>query len=631
MLVHLRRSAAVVAAVLVGLGLIVFDPNAPAALAFQAPPPITWNPSAVGTEANTMTPDQWSRALNSNPNKVYSNPGTTGSAAGKVGASVAGSGAGTGAMAVGAFLVGTELGTEVAGVMGLPTSGSFICDVGTTLGSSCALQAAPQYAPNSDIVVGQPGWTLDPAFLDRWGATSTMTISDGSVTYDSAARASGKITAGGLYSGAPRQSSSGSMQWSVTAVLETICRDSTGKTSAGNTVVSLKNSTISGTTTYAMLDGVNAPAATRSWVCNAGQQLDHFRFTHSHDEYPIGTPSTKVTSVTDWFPEGHPQRPVKPSADPTRWWKTTWQCSAGAPGGSQQSNPFKEGDAEWPPFPSAQCDAGSVVSSLLVEQITEGLSVPTKVFDWTADPDYLGWAANTPKECMGGGCQLLLERIDQHTGTRLSCFANPSLCTQWTEDPQKETNYSCTYGGVAVALSDCLVYKPTFNPQGPPYADPEGGVGSAPTPGPGGEPGAPPQDNGCPPPFSWTSLVNPWWYYKGVSCALQEVFVPSSSVVATEVNQTTGILNTKPPFSIATVVGPTVAGIGDGWTSACSAPVAAFDPWGKDRLTLGCKPPDSPSMRLLYSVATFAIVAATAFGAWHMVVNALGGRAGGED
>lgn len=624
MLVQLRRIVSAVAVVLVGLGLVVFDPSGPQALAYTSvpAPPITWLPKTTTPEVNTMTPGQWNTALNTNPNKVYGNPGVSGTAAGKVGGNVLGSGAGAGAVAVGGFLVGTDLGTEISSVIGLPTSGSFICDVGTMFGSKCALGQASTYEANGDIgAPTPPGWANGATLTGyKYGGTPYWLYwSDGAAVSASVTAApafgavSGRLTVQVSHAGtwnphpaSPNEQPQPLIQpWAVFR---------TGATYAG----------------------VQMTSADCSWsgsvyVCtkvvqSTGAVFDHVELIPASGSFVGGVLLDMWTTIKGlpWYPQGHTKWVPGQDANPQRWWETTWQCSAGAPGGSQRSAGFTEADPEWPGFPTAQCTAGSVVTSILVDQITEN-GESQRVWEWTAGDGYTEWADTYP-QCVGGGCELLLKRIDLVTGARVSCFDNPTLCAKWMADPNKGEQYECSYGGTVVALEQCFVYAPTFEMgPGSNYADPDGNVDPNPSPGGETDPDGPARDESCPPPFSWSSLFNPWWYFKGTVCALQSAFVPSPAAVQQDIARlNTGLQGHAPTNAVVAVPG-VVRAIGTGWGSSCTS-LPNFSTLQGKPLRLPCEPPDSAGFRLAYGLQVAVLWTVVAFAVWRMAHLAVSGR-----
>jgi hypothetical protein len=463
-------------------------------------------------------------------------------------------------VAVGGFLVGTDLGTEISSVIGLPTSGSFICDVGTVFGSKCALGQASTYEANGDIgTPTPPGWPAGATLTGyKAPASPWMYWSDGAAVSATVAEApafgatSGRMTVRVSHAGTwnphpatPNEAPQPLIQpWAV-------FRSANSGTYYG---VQLTPSDCSWS---------GSVYACTKVVQSTGAVFDHLELIRASGTFVGGVPLDMWTTQNGlpWYPQGHTKWVPGQDANPQRWWETTWQCSAGAPGGSQRSASFTETDPEWPGFPTAQCAAGSVVTSILVDQITEN-GESQRVWEWTAGEGYTEWADTYP-QCVGGGCELLLKRIDLVTGARVSCFDNPSLCTKWMTDPGKHENYECSYGGTVVGLEQCFVYAPTFEMgPGSDYADPDGNVDPNPTPGGETDPDGPSRDESCPPPFSWSSLVNPWWYYKATSCALSEAFVPTQTQV--KVQQIAQTVQTKTPVpqirSIADALTPPDAG-----------------------------------------------------------------------
>lgn len=520
----LTGTAAVLAAGLLVLG----DPYAPQAMAFQPPPPPVSFPSSVlsgvnSSAGNTFDATTWNKTLTNNPKAL-----PTGGTAGKVGGQAAG-----GAAAV-ALLLGIDVGTNIAGVIGLPTSGSFVCDLSTLVGTTygCAPVAAPEYVPNSDLPPSvapgfTPGtgqvWTAFPSRLIGWELVSGPAFG-----------------ATGAQTATVRATASGWTEGSAFTAVEVWC---TGGASPITTI----GVSLSSTQPIRQVGG--------TFTCAAG--FDHIRF-------PAGT----FNPALRWYPEGHTLRPPQIDADPWRWWRTTWQCSTGSPGGQTSSAAFRETDPEWPSFPTAQCDPGAIVTSVLVEQLTEG-GLTTTLLEWTAPETLTDFAAANP-ECVGGGCELLLMRIDEVTGKRLSCHVDASLCVGWQTDletPPATERFECIYGGQVVALAECKVYN--FEPDQPLYNDPATGE-----PAPQTDPEAPGQSNQCPPPFSWTSLFNPWWYYKSATCALEWAFVPPPS--STSLNRIRVAIGGTPPAVFAAEL----TGFFDGLTvpaGSCQGPELRWD------------------------------------------------------
>lgn len=537
-----RRLFSAVAALVAGLLWVVIDPSGPSAMAYQAPPPSLAVPGSVISSGNLSSPDLYNKVLTNAPRSVT--VGGVAEAGSKLG--LRGVAGGVGAGLIG-FEIGTSVGTHIASAVGLPTTGDFWCDLATAVASSdCGVGPSPLYLVNSDVTETEfPGWAGSPLVSGTWvycspteasGCTGTV-VQTLTVDVKFAPPPLSQAGTGSLSVGSGVYPGPGWGRWSWPA----------------GSSVSLRGYDSAGVLVFQAQPGssVKIAAGSASPVQSVAVSDRAVRY-----DLLVGT-----TVVATYYPEASPDRPPVVSADPQRWWRTTWECSVGA-GGSLLSAAFRESAPEWPGFPSAQCDAGAV-THVKIGQVTEGLTTTQTMFDWTADPAYVEWAQS---DCVGGGCQLLLSRIDAVTGSRLSCFDNPSLCVSWFSDPAKAGTYECTYGGEVVALDECNVYSPTFNSaqtnQGINYADPETGTAPSTGTGTGTDPGGEPQDNSCPPPFSWSALVNPWYYYKGMVCALQDAFVPQTTPVRVQtlVTEMTG----KSPFpelgSIASALSPPADG-----------------------------------------------------------------------
>lgn len=602
--------------------LVLFDPHAPAAMAYTAPaPPVTVPGSVAAASAAEAGAAQTVGALSASGGTAVAGASTAAKAA-------LTSTAASSTVVVGGWLVGTYAGVQIAKWVGLPTSGDISCDAALLLdpNAPCAATNQPTYVPNADVAGAVPGWTngtqLEGVGLPTQWASWAFTI--GSLTdpgfLSEAAgsftlRLSGQCTTGG----------SPTFVWKVYAV----------KTFDGSLVQA--GSGAEGAANCAS----NGYTWTKTFGGTSGYKFDHIEFRVYDPALGPGQTWDGAQDATAYYPVGHTDRP-EVDADPVRTWRTTWECSEG-PGGVLESAPFHESSPQWPGLPSASCAAG-VVTHVLVEQITEG-GPTTTITEWTAPQAFQDWATQR-SECLDGSCLLVLSRIDPQTGTRLSCFDNPDLCLDWWSSPTKAEQFECTYGGSVVTLSECDLYRPTFNravgqpttdndgrpvpaAESAPYGDPTAEGNPLPDPAPTLEP-TPEQDTSCPPPFTWTSLINPWWQFKAVGCALEWAFVPSADTVTAQVQATKSELMARPPLSLAAPVAGTLGGLADGWGTGCEGNVADFDPWGEGRLAFPCTPPQSPPLLVLYSITSLALVVSTGFYVWSLLVSAMNGRGGGE-
>lgn len=466
-----------------------------------------------------------------------------------------------------------------SGLTGYESAG-LLCDLTRVVDTdtACGIVPIEGYEPNSDVVAGgQPaGWApgdsyswestrvLHGAYIGtvQWTLTNTPTF-----------RQAATSTSG--------------VKWTLTASIDAVCRnmyqspDIVGPLTGVNVVVTDASG-------KASIYGINpGNSATTRWLYSTNCALSsgtpavmtwEFDTTKRTGGAVLGnfdhleltlTPNSGNAALgrAAWYPEGHALWTPGTEEDPERWWRTEWLCEDGS-SGAAESERYRESDPEWAVPAEPVCD-GSALASTKVWQYGVGTD-PSLLYEWSAPAELQAWADAYP-ECGTGSCVLELHRIDAETGTRLACFDNPSLCVDWYTDPQKQTNYQCTYGSHDVALDECTVYRPTFDyakaAQGVDYADPLTGQEPIPAgtevPGGGGV-------GECPPPFKWNSLVNAWWYYQGVKCAGYELFYPTTTP-STQFQRVQRTWETSPPGRMQVAL---VDGL-DGWRVAetgCSGP-----------------------------------------------------------
>lgn len=517
-------------------------------------------------------------------------------------------------------------------------SDGFTCDMQQVVGADlgmCAYQVGDEWEVNGDIFTDGPGWVGVPEHSWNIGQFTlgkewtTVTEGIASVSDEFHVRPGGPITvAVNSFTQTPPEWTGSENYWQSSA-LGNVAYRVYCKTPAGGNLSALRRGTSSNLTfTYecptqgpsplrSVLDRVEVAQGTW-WGGTGWMQGDGF------DAFAI------------WYPQGHELRPPDIDEDPERMWRTSWKCL----GADEQITefettgaPWRESDPLWPNPPEAEC-IGSTLIYQRIDQLTVGLEDYWTLSEWEMDDAVLDWQEDYP-ECVSGECLLILHKIDHQTNTRLSCFTSPDPCAEWFQDPQKVENYACTYGAHDVDLEECNVYAPLFDRDKRKHGDPDDGSEpdpdwkSVPSPDPGGPPpGGPPADPNCPPPFSWLSLFNPWWYYQGVSCALKEAFVPSQAVVTSAVTDLSGTVTSRPPGSLITVATPVVQGLGEGWSAGCSGGLADFGEVRGTQLVVPCNPPESTTIASGRALMLVAIVLTTAFALWHMAVAAIGGNDG---
>lgn len=167
-------------------------------------------------------------------------------------------------------------------------------------------------------------------------------------------------------------------------------------------------------------------------------------------------------------------------------------------------------------------------------------SNPTRTVATTTVPQPTqDWESQYP-QCTGKVCILDLQK----TGVG-SCLDHPTDCAGWYTDPSKTTDYTCTYDGTTIDLSQCANYARLFEPDAvtsgtaypssstDPTAPPTTSTSTA--PGPTEAPGDAVQD----PDSNRNCWANGWswnpvdWVMTPVRCALEWAFVPRQSVVDT--------------------------------------------------------------------------------------------------
>ena len=260
------------------------------------------------------------------------------------------------------------------------------------------------------------------------------------------------------------------------------------------------------------------------------------------------------TYMAIYYPAGAPQRPADTPQNPQRWWVTSSTCPNGNTANSASSATFTETDATFPWYPDAPaCSSGSPTKITVTEY---GVGVPSKVvWTWTSPPAYTAFAQN-----YGGGtnsagqpapdctpnadakCQLGLWKLP---APPINCYTANDTCDGWFTDPNKSSDYDCTYGinaatvydhSQSVPLSECTVLAPTFNVQaqakGQPLGNPVTGQPSSGTQGGGaGSDDGSGDSSGDPScyPSGWSAFNPVEWIVKPLVCLLKFLFIPSAS------------------------------------------------------------------------------------------------------
>ena len=505
-------------------------------------------------------------------------------------------------------------------VFGWETTGSLMCDLTTIVAGNCSTGAAPDYVPNSDVGMIYPGWTDTPVVSAIWIGCGDQSGCGGFPLTNTEVVMTEPIT--------PPFAVPGDVFPTFTVIPNPY--DSAAMLEGGSTsgkygpyyydVVSATEQPIGGSSQAWKTTKVPAGAFPEAGKIGVGDLVpwDHVLLRQIIDG--------KLTVVARWYPTGHQLRPPEQDADPLRHFETRFQCSTGATGVSV-SGTFRESDAQWAPIPEGICEEGFLTHYEVV-QVTQGLP-EVVIITWDLPDDVRSWVEDNP-ECVAEVCVLDLAKVVPGTNAKTSCFDDPAGCVDWWMDPNRAQNYECTYNGAVLAVEECAVYRPTFNPrltaQGTSYADPTTGElptpVPAPAPGPGGAPS--PSSSECFP--SGWGVFNPAeWVLKPVSCALSWAFVPRAGTIQKTLTDLEVGLRAKAPFSVILVIPEVVGEIGDGWNAGCAG-MPDFSGIKGLHLQLPCEPPASAAWRVAYMLQTIILWTTVSISAWHMVSRSIGGK-----
>lgn len=226
------------------------------------------------------------------------------------------------------------------------------------------------------------------------------------------------------------------------------------------------------------------------------------------------------------------------SQDPSR----TVQCSiVGSDGNTYTENslPFTLNSGKMAPAKCPVLPDGVYGKSTKADLI--GGAGPQPLYNQPTTDAYQNWAVQYP-ECVDGACPLLL--IDKRQAPSVSCFDSASTseaCASWMADPNKNTNYQCTYGSHDVAISECYVYGDTFKPDkiaaGQAYSDPATGLSVPGQSSPGSAATSlgktftdPSNFQGCLS-TGWAAANPVEWVLMPIQCGMQWAFAPREAVV----------------------------------------------------------------------------------------------------
>jgi hypothetical protein len=381
---------------------------------------------------------------------------------------------------------------------------------------------APDFVPNVDVVSGDAGWV---------GGAHAVLVGNGNVGQS---RIGTVDVVSGFTSGVGDAVSGSTPAFAVSVGdSQKIYTFSSSQCAAGNGGA--------GAGGYAALSSGGGVAVYAVLACSDGT----VPFSQSWYDRTTNTPPGQGAQPTiTYLFRGNPSRPPDIDPDPLRRWETTVQCKQ-ADGSTKDytatSAEFRQTDETWPALPSITCPAGEVQSSAAVRE----LGGPSPIDVWSVDiPQNIQDAHTEFPQCVAGGCLLTLWSVSD-TGVRTDCFSDVGACEDWLADPQRDVKFQCTYGlpeaPVDVALSECYIYGPSFNPQargaGTPYGNPADGsvvpgtnVEVVPDGGTGGAPAD--VESGPCFPSGWSAFNPLEWVLMPVKCALTWAFVPEPQAMA---------------------------------------------------------------------------------------------------
>lgn len=238
-------------------------------------------------------------------------------------------------------------------------------------------------------------------------------------------------------------------------------------------------------------------------------------------------------------------------SDPDRHLHCTYTFSDGTTA-SGDTTTFKDGSA----MPAPLCPvvpSGLSATHIKVEELGGG--VDKVLTDQDAAPDTLttvpdGFTANAPQGIDSAYCQTnvcLLDLIDLKSNN--TCFDESATCDGWFSDPNRATDYECTYGGKQADMQQCYMYAHIFNTSkrlaGDPYADPKTGDDTGADTGPdldtqtmGNSPGPVINPDGSIASClggTYTAFNPIQWVLRPIQCAAEWAFVPRQAVVEADI------------------------------------------------------------------------------------------------
>lgn len=278
--------------------------------------------------------------------------------------------------------------------------------------------------------------------------------------------------------------------------------------------------------------------------------------------------------------------------NPDRWITTTIQCKF--PDGTITTRTgngatFKRatgstGVQEVNGADDLECPDGSMLIEGKAEVVTAGS--PTKVqlgSTYTSSPALTAGLLGEYSDCLSTVCSLHVVRLVPELSCDSRAPAAGHPCRDWATSSDLATNWQCRYGTHVLAMSACSSLANAYKAS--PVIAPNTGTGAAPAPV-GTDIGEDPTtsqtpglaESGCVP--SGLGLLNPFWVFKGVGCAIKWAFVPSATSMQTAVNSTKNAWLASPPGAFLSGFGSMIGAFGSLGSGAagCDGPALSIPP-----------------------------------------------------
>lgn len=515
-------------------------------------------------------------------------------------------GVGVGATAISGYSVGTMIGNQVTGVLGIDAAG-VVCAAtsgvgqivtGLLTGVDCEdfNEFHEGYVVNSDVV---PGWYSGTSCYGSMCATVVAKVTE---------------TLGSTVNG-----------WCLA-----VTDPSPPSGSIGLFVAVSSNPAVFGST------GATPEADIRSlpWY-QSGSWLDEKCDAAAPGAWNYGHPAVddaadpavgwQIGSLAATVAE-----PAEASANPER----TLLCVITGTDSEvyeASTEPYTEEDGFLPQPNCPELPEGVWAGLVQIYEVVDGDE--SLLYEQEVTPEF-GDATTLAPECMDGTC--LLDLRKEGVG---SCFQSPESCAGWFADPNKESTYSCFYGTHAVDLAECTVYAPTFDPDavttGNVYGDPETGqpVGAPAGASPGSDArtfgqsvGDPATDRQCFP-TGWGVLNPVEWVFRPVACALEWAFVPRPAVVQAVGVEVSTAWSETALAQPGQIVNGWAAGLPTGTGGSCLGPEVslddpALDPYGFEGTYYPMQACDEP-MATIAAITKVVISGAVILGGAFAIVRYL--------